>query len=181
MLAEVNSHDWDATRWLAGSNFQRVHAEVTNSKGEARGVNTPHFYDTALVQIRFENGALGEISGVCPCEYGYDSRVEIIGEKGILQIGDIRSQAVLICTNREQGFITPIYRSWPERFADAYIDEMRHFLHCIRKGARPRACGEDGRWAVAGVLAATKSFLEERRVALKEILQAETTVEEERP
>lgn len=174
MLAEVNSHDWDTTRWLAGSNFQRVHAEVANSKGEARGVNTPHFYDTALVQIRFENGALGEISGVCPCEYGYDSRVEVIGENGILQIGDIRGQAVLICTNREQGLITPIYRSWSERFADAYIDEMRHFLHCIRKGARPRACGEDGRWAVAGVLAATKSFLEERTVALKEILQAET-------
>lgn len=174
MLAEVNSHDWDSIRWLAGSNFQRVYAEVANSKVDIHGIEAPHFYDTALVQVRLENGALGEISGVCPCEYGYDARVEIIGERGILQIGDLRGQAVLVCTDREQGLITPIFRSWPERFADAYIGEMRHFLECVRKGIRPRVRGEDGRWALAGVLAATKSFMEERPVTLKEILQVET-------
>ena len=176
MLAEVNSHDWDSIRWLAGSNFQRVYAEVANSKVEIHGIEAPHFYDTALVQIRLENGALGEISGVCPCEYGYDARAEIIGERGILQIGDLRGQAVLVCTDREQGLITPIYRSWPERFAEAYIGEMRHFLESVRKGTRPRVGGEDGRWALAGVLAATKSFMEERPVTLKEILQNETKV-----
>ncbi len=176
MLAEVNSHDWDSIRWLAGSNFQRVYAEVANSKVDVHGVEAPHFYDTALVQIRLENGALGEISGVCPCEYGYDARAEIIGERGILQIGDLRGQALLVCTDREQGLITPIFRSWPERFADAYIGEMRHFLESIRKGTRPRVRGEDGRWALAGVLAATKSFIEDRPVALRDILQSEEKV-----
>jgi len=175
MLAEVNSHDWDTLRWLTGSNPQKVYAEVASFKGEARGVNTPNFYDTASVQIRFENWALGTISGVCPCEYGYDARAEIVGERGILQVGDLRGQAVLICTNREQGLITPIYRSWPERFADAYVGEMRHFVDCIRREARPRVGGEEGRWAVAGVLAATASFLEKRPVTLKEILAATTT------
>ena len=163
MLAEVNSHDWDTIRWFAGADLERVYAEVSNFKGEARGVSTPHFYDTALVQVRFENGALGCITGVCPCDYGYDARVEIVGERGILQIGDLRSQAVVICTNRDQGLITPIYRTWPERFAAAYVAEMRHFLDCIRSGARPRATGADGRWAVAGVLAATTSLLKSRK------------------
>jgi len=134
MLAEVNSHDWDATRWLAASDPQRVYAEVANFKGKERGVVTPHFYDVALVQIRFESGAIGAISGVCPCEYGYDARVEIIGERGILQIGDLRGQAVLICTNRDQGIISPIYRTWPERFAEAYVRELKHFLDCIGNG-----------------------------------------------
>ncbi len=32
MLAEVNSHDWDTTRWLMGSNFERVYSEVANFK-----------------------------------------------------------------------------------------------------------------------------------------------------
>jgi len=173
MLAEVNSHDWDAIRWLAGSNPERVYAEVANLKGAARGVDTPNFYDTAIVTVRFENGSVGSISGVCPCDYGYDARMEIVGEKGILQIGDLRGQAVLVCTNRDHGIVAPIYRTWPERFAGAYVREMRHFLECVRTGARPRATGADGRWALAGVLAATKSFLEERPVALREILQAE--------
>lgn len=169
MLAEVNSHDWDTTRWLAGSNPRRVYAEVANFKGEARGVTTPHFYDTALVQVKFESGAIAAITGVCPCEYGYDARVEIVGERGILQIGELKGQSVLVCTNRDQGLVTPIYRTWPERFAAAYVREMKHFLECIRSGRAPRVSGADGRWAVAGVLAATTSFLQERPVELSEV------------
>jgi scyllo-inositol 2-dehydrogenase (NAD+) len=92
-----------------------------------------------------------------------------VGELGIMQIGEMQGQSVIVCTNREQGLITPIHRTWPERFAWAYIHEMRHFLECIRSGNEPRAGGQDGRWAVAGVLAGTRSFLEERPVYLKEI------------
>jgi myo-inositol 2-dehydrogenase/D-chiro-inositol 1-dehydrogenase/scyllo-inositol 2-dehydrogenase (NAD+) len=170
MLAEVNSHDWDAVRWLAHSDPVRVYAEVANFKGAERGVTAREFYDCAIAQVRFESGAMAAISGVCPCEYGYDSRVEIVGERGILQIGDLRGQAVVVCTNRDQGLVTPIYRTWPERYAEAYIREMRHFLDCIRGGRAPRAGGPDGRWAVAGVLAATLSFRERRPVELAEVL-----------
>jgi myo-inositol 2-dehydrogenase/D-chiro-inositol 1-dehydrogenase/scyllo-inositol 2-dehydrogenase (NAD+) len=171
MLAEVNSHDWDTTRWLMGSNHERVYVEVANFKGAANNVDTPHFYDNALVNIRFENGGLGSISGVCPCGYGYDARVEIVGEKGILQIGELQGQAVVVCTNRDQGLITPIYRTWPERFAWAYINEMKHFVECIQQEKTPRVGGEDGRLAVAGVLAGTKSLLEERPVYIREVLE----------
>jgi myo-inositol 2-dehydrogenase/D-chiro-inositol 1-dehydrogenase/scyllo-inositol 2-dehydrogenase (NAD+) len=111
MLAEVNSHDWDCTRWLMGSNFERVYAEVANFKGPKYNIEADHFYDTALVNIRFENGGLGSISGVCPCGYGYDARVEIVGEKGIMQIGELKGQAIVVCTDRDQGLITPIYRT----------------------------------------------------------------------
>ncbi len=169
MLAEVNSHDWDTTRWLMGSNQQRVYTEVANLKGEANNIDIPHFYDNVLVNIKFESGGLGLISGVCPCGYGYDARVEIIGDKGIMQIGELKGQAVVVCSNRDEGLITPIFRTWPERFRWAYINELQHFASCIQKETRPRVGGAEGRWAVAGVLAGTKSFLEERPVYLKEI------------
>jgi scyllo-inositol 2-dehydrogenase (NAD+) len=170
MLAEVNSHDWDTVRWLMGADIQRVYVETANFKGQAYSVDTPNFYDNVLVNLRFENGGLGSISGVCPCGYGYDARVEIVGEKGILQIGELQGQAVVMCTDRDHGLVTPIYRTWPERFAWGYIYEMEHFLECIQTQAMPRVGGEEGRWAVVGVLAGTKSFLEEKPVYLKEIL-----------
>jgi myo-inositol 2-dehydrogenase/D-chiro-inositol 1-dehydrogenase/scyllo-inositol 2-dehydrogenase (NAD+) len=170
MLAEVNSHDWDAVRWLMASNYERVYAEVANFKGPAFGVDTPHFYDNALVNIRFESGGLGSISGICPCGYGYDARVEVVGEKGILQIGEMRGQPIVTCTDRDHGLVTPIYRTWSERFTWGYIYELEHFVECIRVGRQPRAGGEDGRWAVAGVLAATRSLLEGRPVPLAEIV-----------
>ena len=170
MLAEVNSHDWDAVRWMMVSNYERVYAEIANLKGEAFQVDTPNFYDTALVNIKFESGGLGMFSGVCPCEYGYDARMEIIGDKGIMQIGDMQGQSVVVCKNRDEGLITPIYRTWPQRFKWGYIYELEHFIQCIQKGQEPKVGGEDGRWAVAGVLAGTKSFQEERPVYLSEIM-----------
>jgi len=172
MLAEVNSHDWDTLRWFMGSNLLRVYTEVANFKGPANDVDTPNFYDNVLVNIKFENGGLGMLSGVCPCGYGYDARVEIVGEKGIMQIGELKGQAVVLCTDRDHGLVTPIFRTWPERFKWAYINELTHFIACIQNQTPPRACGIDGRWAVAGVLAGTKSFLEQRIVCLEEILDA---------
>jgi myo-inositol 2-dehydrogenase/D-chiro-inositol 1-dehydrogenase/scyllo-inositol 2-dehydrogenase (NAD+) len=172
MLAEVNSHDWDTVRWLMGSDYERVYVETANFKGPSRGVDTPHFYDNVLVNIRFENGGLGSITGVCPCDYGYDARVEVVGEKGILQIGELQGQAVIQCTDRDQGLITPIYRTWPERFAQGYILEMEHFVHSILNQTPPKVGGDEGRWAVAGVLAGTRSFLEERPVRLSEVLDS---------
>jgi myo-inositol 2-dehydrogenase/D-chiro-inositol 1-dehydrogenase/scyllo-inositol 2-dehydrogenase (NAD+) len=171
MLAEVNSHDWDTVRWLMGADYERVYVEVANFKGSSHGVETENFYDNVLVNIRFVNRGLGSISGVCPCNYGYDARVEIIGEKGIMQIGELKGQAVVICTDRDQGLITPIYRTWPQRFQWGYIHEMEHFIECIQTGKQPRVGGEEGRWAVAGVLAGTKSFLEARTVYLSEVMQ----------
>jgi myo-inositol 2-dehydrogenase/D-chiro-inositol 1-dehydrogenase/scyllo-inositol 2-dehydrogenase (NAD+) len=174
-LAEVNSHDWDSVRWLMTSNYERVYTEVANFKGAALGVDTPHFYDNAIVNMRFESGSLGMIAGICPCGYGYDARVEIIGEKGILQIGELQGQPVVACTDRDHGLVRPVIRTWGERFAWGYIYELEHFVECIRTGKSPRVTGEDGRWAVAGVLAATRSLLEERPVYLREVLEAAAT------
>jgi predicted dehydrogenase len=166
MLAEVNSHDFDCVRWLMGADPVRIYADVANFKGEARGVDAPEFYDTAVVQLRFDGGGIGSISGVCPCDYGYDARVEIVGEKGIMQIGDMNGQAIVAVTSRETGRVSPVYRTWPERFAWGYINEMRDFADCIRTGREPRAGGLDGRWALASVLAATRSFREGRAIEL---------------
>ena len=117
-----------------------------------------------------EERVLGSITAVCPCDYGYDARVEIVGEKGIMQIGDLKGQTIVTSTDRDQGLITPIYRTWPHRFEWAYIREIEHFVTCIQTETQPKVGGRDGRWAVAGVLAGTKSFLEERSVYMNEVL-----------
>jgi predicted dehydrogenase len=170
MLAEVNSHDLDCVRWLMGSNPHRIYVEVANVKGKARGVTSENFYDNVLASIKFESGGLGSISGTCPCDYGYDARVEIIGEKGIMQIGELKRQPLTVVIDREHGQVSPSWRRWPERFEWGYIKEMNHFVECAASGQQPVVGGEDGRWAVAGVLAGTRSFLEERPVLLSEVM-----------
>lgn len=53
------------------------------------------------------------------------------------------------------------YKTYPwyqERFAEAYRQELGHFVAWVQGKASPLATGEDGRTALAVALAATESF-----------------------
>jgi myo-inositol 2-dehydrogenase/D-chiro-inositol 1-dehydrogenase/scyllo-inositol 2-dehydrogenase (NAD+) len=166
MLAEVNSHDFDSVRWLAGSEIERVYAEVAHLKGRERGVEADDFYDNAVVSLRFESGALGTIDGTCPADYGYDARMEIVCSEGLLIVGDLRGQAIVEVRDRDVGTVTPLHRTWPERFGDAYRAEIRSFVDCALDGAAPIVTGADGRAAVIAARAANRSWQEGRPVTL---------------
>ena len=168
MLAEVNSHDFDSVRWLAGSEIEQVYAEVANQKGPARGVDAEDFYDNAVVSLRFANGTIGTIDGTCPADYAYDARVEIVCSEGLLVVGDLRGQALIEVRDRDVGSVTPLHRTWPDRFRDAYRAEMRSFVDSALSGGVPEVTGADGRAAVAAVVAANRSWREGRPVEVAE-------------
>jgi predicted dehydrogenase len=168
MLAEVNSHDFDCVRWLAGSDIERVYAEVANRKGAARGVEVADFYDNAVVSLRFESGAIGTIDGTCPADYGYDARVEVVCSEGLLVVGDVRGQAIVEVRDRDVGSVVPVHRTWPERFGGAYRAEIRAWVDSVLDGTPPAVTGADGRAAVAAVRAANRSWKESRPVSVAE-------------
>ncbi len=171
MLAEVNSHDFDCTRWLVGSEIERVYAETANFKGADRGVTAADFYDNAVVALRFASGALGTIDGTCPVDVGYDARVEVLGTEGLLVVGDHRALALLEIRARGTGEV-PTYASWPQRFEWGYREELRGFVEAAAGDREPAAGGADGRAAVAAVRAANRSWLESRPVLVGEEVPA---------
>jgi myo-inositol 2-dehydrogenase/D-chiro-inositol 1-dehydrogenase/scyllo-inositol 2-dehydrogenase (NAD+) len=163
MLAEVNSHDFDCTRWLVGSEIERVYAETANFKGADRGVTAANFYDNAVVALRFASGALGTIDGTCPVDVGYDARVEVLGTEGLLVVGDHRAIALLEIRTRGTGEV-PTYSSWPQRFEWGYREELRGFVEAATGEREVAVGGVDGRAAVAAVRASNRSWLEGRPV-----------------
>jgi myo-inositol 2-dehydrogenase/D-chiro-inositol 1-dehydrogenase/scyllo-inositol 2-dehydrogenase (NAD+) len=168
MLAEVNSHDLDTVGWFADSAPVDIHVRVANVKGAERGVSTQHFYDTMLATVTFESGALASIAGVCPADYGYDARVEVTCTGGMVQIGDTGPGGVATISAGEARRCAPVFRSWRDRFAEAYVREMAEFVAAI-DGAPVRVGPRDGTRAVALVLAGTLSILERRTVSLTEV------------
>jgi myo-inositol 2-dehydrogenase / D-chiro-inositol 1-dehydrogenase len=167
MLAEVNSHCFDSVRWMAGSEIDRVYAEVANRKGAALGVEAAGFYDNAVVTLRFASSAIGTIDGICPAEYGYDARVEVVGTQGLLSIGETQGMALLMAVDRSKGANRPVHKTWPERFSWGYIYEINAFLGAVG-GAEPAGPnGEDGRRVVEAVVAANRSWQEERPIELQ--------------
>jgi myo-inositol 2-dehydrogenase/D-chiro-inositol 1-dehydrogenase/scyllo-inositol 2-dehydrogenase (NAD+) len=167
MLAEVNSHCFDSVRWMAGSEIVRVYAEVTNRKGNALGVHTDGFYDNAVVSLRFANQAIGSIDGVCPAEYGYDARVEVVGTQGLISIGETLGASVLTCVDRSSGGRRPVHKTWPERFSWGYVKEIQAFVSAARGNPHQGPTGEDGKRVVEAVVAANRSWQEGRPIELE--------------
>jgi len=165
MLAEVNSHDFDTIRWLADSEFKRIWAEANTLKCFALKEEFPDFYDNAIVSLRLKNGTMGLIDGSCPADYGYDARAEVLGSEGVILIGELQDRAVTTCT-KQAGVVASTFRSWRNRFRDAYIAEARHFVECILQDRDPVVTGHDGRKAVEAVLVANESIRSGRPVSL---------------
>lgn len=167
LLGEVNSHDFDSTRWLAGGEYRRVYAEAVNRKVQELKREHPDFYDNVVCAVRFHNQVLGTIDGTCPADYGYDARTEIVMTRGMLSVGETRGEALFSCdvhgTIRQQAF-----KSWRNRFRDAYVEEVRSFIDCVLNDREPRVTGLDGQAAVAAVVAANRSIREGAPVELEE-------------
>lgn len=157
MLAEVNSHDFDSVRWLAGSDYERVYAQAENFKCKNLKKDYPNFYDNATVNVRLKNGALGLIDGTCPAGYGYDARMEILCENGLIFIGDFKESG-MSWVKKDGTTIGSAIRSWRDRFKDAYVAEMEHFVEAVIGDNQPAVTGEDGMKAVEVVIAANKSI-----------------------
>jgi myo-inositol 2-dehydrogenase/D-chiro-inositol 1-dehydrogenase/scyllo-inositol 2-dehydrogenase (NAD+) len=165
ILAEVNSHDFDSLRWLAGSDIRRVYAEAANFKCPDVTRQYPRFYDNAVVTLRFDNGTLGMIDGACPCHYGYDARVEVLCENGLLRIGRVREPGIT-CVGRDGEVVQKAVKSWRTLFQDAYVAELEHFVACIESETQPRVTGLDGLKALEAVVAANRSIQEGRPVEI---------------
>jgi myo-inositol 2-dehydrogenase/D-chiro-inositol 1-dehydrogenase/scyllo-inositol 2-dehydrogenase (NAD+) len=157
IIAEVNSHDIDAMNWYAGRPPCRVYAESHNFKCPDAKRPFPDFYDNFVASFRFDDDTLGVIDGTCPAHYGYDARMEVLCEKGVLFIGSPVEQGVTKVT--ADGTVSArAVKSWRDLFKQAYLDEMRHFVDCLIQDKMPRVTGQDGLNAVAVVVAANQSM-----------------------
>jgi myo-inositol 2-dehydrogenase/D-chiro-inositol 1-dehydrogenase/scyllo-inositol 2-dehydrogenase (NAD+) len=168
LIAEVTSHDLDAVGWFAGSPPVDISVRASNFKGAERGVDTPNFYDTMLATITFQSGALASVAGVCPADYGYDSRLEVTATKGVIQVGQVGPGGLAVAHAGGAEGRPGVYPSWRARFAAAYIREMAGFVDAM-EGAALKVGLAEGTQAVALVIAGVTSLLEERTVALSEV------------
>jgi predicted dehydrogenase len=107
--------------------------------------------------LEFESGALGSIDGLLNVKYGYDARVEVVGDQGILCIGDIQGQPILWGSSENQVAFPP-FPSFADRFAPAYVQEIQHFVDCILSNSEPAVGVLDGLHAVVVAGAVNESI-----------------------
>jgi scyllo-inositol 2-dehydrogenase (NAD+) len=154
LILDMAIHDFDLARWLMNSEVERVTAE--GSLLVCKVLKSVGDIDNAVINLRFVNGALGNIEVSRNAFYGYDIRTEVLGSEGAVMIGVHQHTPVLLLTRAGAQYdITPYLM---ERFGDAYRTQLRHFIDCLHKGQPPQVSGADALAAYEIGVAATKSY-----------------------
>ncbi|MBJ9987355.1 MULTISPECIES: inositol 2-dehydrogenase [unclassified Paenibacillus] len=165
LFMDMAIHDFDMARFLSGSEVDEVYVQgavlVDPVIGELGDV------DTAVIMLRFRNGAIGVIDNSRQAAYGYDQRVEVFGSLGQVNVQNDFPNSAEVST------AGGVYRDKPkhfflERYEAAYRLEIESFIKAIVNNEDVPVSGEDGYQAELLADAARKSWLEKRPVSLSE-------------
>ncbi|MFM1996189.1 MAG: hypothetical protein RLZZ111_576 [Planctomycetota bacterium] len=168
IVAEVNSHDLDSIHWFTGARIRHVYAEAHNFKMPEARERFPDFYDNVVATLRLDDDTIAVIDGTCPAHYGYDARVEILCERGVLFVGSARRHGCEWITV-ESGLHGEAVASWRTLFRDAYLGEMESFVDAVLADRPTAVTGVDGRWAVEAVVAINESLRTGRPVPVSAV------------
>ncbi len=166
MFLDMTIHDFDMARYLSGSEVVEVYAAGSVMVDPAIGAAGD--IDTAIITLKFANGAIGTIDNSRKAVYGYDQRAEVFGSGGMAATAN-NTPNTSVYSNAD-GVVSekPLY-FFLERYMESFVAEMRDFINAIREGAPTPVTVLDGRKPVVIAMAARKSMLENRPVKLSEI------------
>jgi myo-inositol 2-dehydrogenase / D-chiro-inositol 1-dehydrogenase len=161
-FVDVTIHDLDVARWLVG--------EVVEISAHGAALSDPAFegigdVDTAVVVLRFENGALGVIDGSRCAGYGYECSTEIMGSLATARVDNPPPHNYEWLTPGLASHELP--RDFEQRYPHAYADELEAFATCVRDDTPPRVSGRDALAAFDLATAADASWRHGSRVALQ--------------
>ena len=156
LIVDAMYHDLYVARWLLSDEVERAYAEGGALVDPAIGAVGD--VDNAVVSLRFTGGAMGSLFVSRTCRYGYDLRVEVIGDEGAVQVGYFRQTPMRLLDR--SGVHHDMARTFPERFDDAFVAELQAFVDCVRQDTAPPVTGADSKATLAIGIAATRAMHE---------------------
>ncbi|WP_026010949.1 inositol 2-dehydrogenase [Paenibacillus sp. OSY-SE] len=164
LFMDMTIHDFDMARYVMQSEVVEVYAQGANlidpKIGELNDI------DTAVINLRFANGALGIIENSRKAVYGYDQRLEAFGSAGCVTTNNDRASTAIVATADGVQMDKPLY-FFLERYTQAYIQEVEDFVRAVLHDG-PIVCdANDGLQAERIARAAKESLLSGRPVKLE--------------
>ncbi len=155
IFLDMMIHDFDMARYLLDQEVVELMAVgsclVDPTIGEVGDI------DTAIVTLKYKNGAWGTIDNSRKAVYGYDQRIEIFGSEGCITVGNPRPTEVAVNSTNNTISDNPLY-FFIERYQEAYLAEMEEFIKCIQEDKEPSVGGFDGKISVQMGYAAKESL-----------------------
>jgi myo-inositol 2-dehydrogenase/D-chiro-inositol 1-dehydrogenase len=158
-------HDFDMVRWLSGQEVVEVFTEAGRRDGtrpdDARQI------ESVVISMRLSGGTLAVLDQSWLHPLGYDNRVELLSDTTAVT-GGLSPRTPARHADWAAHEANP-WQGYLERYEPAYRAELEAFLACCRGVRPPAATARDGLEAMRIAVAATRSHVERRPVALDEI------------
>lgn len=167
IFLDMTIHDFDMARYLSCSEVTEVcaYGAVCSEEGYEKYGDI----DTAIVMLKFENGALGVIDNVRASKYGYDQRTEVQCDLGCVRVENDLENTAKIESAEGVRVAKPTW-FFLERYNDAFIAEAKAFCQAVLEDGPVPVDGHDGLMPVAIAIAADRSRREGRIVRMSEIM-----------
>ncbi len=166
LLRDMTIHDFDLARFLLGE--EPVEVACFANALISREVMELGENDTAMILLRTAAGRQCCITNYRKATYGYDQRIEAVGELGMLKAENRRATSVERWDGTRTEARDPILHFFIERYREAYVRELDDFIAALETG-RPCDPGfEAGRRALLLANAAYESMASGRVVRVAE-------------
>jgi myo-inositol 2-dehydrogenase / D-chiro-inositol 1-dehydrogenase len=163
IFRDMMIHDIDQCRWLLGEELVGVFA-IGSVLTDPEITGTGDF-DTATATFWAAGGASCTIQNSRRCSYGFDQRIEIFGEKGRLSLENVPLLQTTVFD--EVGLIgATLPRHFPQRYQEAYRNQLAAFVEMVAKGTAPETGALDGLKALMLADGAARSARSKRAVAI---------------
>ena len=164
LFKDMTIHDFDMARYIMGCEVTEVFATgscmVDIAIGEAGDI------DTAMLILRFENGATAVIENSRKAVYGYDQRLEVFGSKGVLKIDN--PLMTNVSGSDQQGTHSDVNLNFfIDRYENSYLIEMEVFIEALANKTKMPVSGSDGVKAIVLADAAYVSLKENRPIKIE--------------
>ncbi|HWO51867.1 MAG TPA: Gfo/Idh/MocA family oxidoreductase [Ornithinibacter sp.] len=143
-------HDFDLLNWM-NSDARAVEVSAMADALVAPDFKDAGLLDTAVVTIRYDNGAIAVAEANFSATYGYDVRAEVFGSGGMVTVGSPRQITMEHWDGDGVRGLTA--RGDTELLGDAYAAEFASFCAAVAGGTPPVVTGRDARAALAVALA----------------------------
>lgn len=161
LFFDMTIHDFDMARYLSGSEVVEVSAQAANLVDPEIGRRGD--IDTAIITLKFENGALGVIDNSREAVYGYDQRIEVFGNRGALVADNETSTNLKYYHKNAVETDNPLH-FFLERYNGSFVTETEQFIESILNGNETKVAFRDGILAQRIAQAAKESYENQRPV-----------------
>jgi len=139
IVHDCASHDIDMLTWILGTYPTTVYALAQTHDPAIKAIDD---FDSVELIFNFPDQVIGTVDVTRVAVYGYDQRVEVVGNKGLARADNHPKTSVVIGT--VDGFKHDAGRySFPTRYPEAYQGELSHFIDlCTTPGLECALSGE---------------------------------------